>query len=354
VTSIPDPSWGRVNQEHPICPVRPTLLRRLAIAWAAPLALLAAGPGAARAQETNQPAPEIGMPAEERPWLPDRVHRALSWTVGYSTGWLDHFITPDPSDLDEPGSFVKVTPKLQLEDTEGLTYGCSFSTKLALPHLQRRIELLADNVPAALLPNEELPAKADDVSAAMRLNVWRERLSWVGLDGGLKFIPEPAPFGRLTLTLDVPLRRWAASLNQQMFWYFHDDGYGEMTELNLFRVLGRRCLFKSTTAARWSEITDGVEWGQTLLVGKVLTPCESELVFRGSVFGHKSGAGVIDKYVVNATYRRRLFRPWLYGSLTPQVRFPAERDWTPTPLVLAALELYFGDFRNVSISIQDF
>jgi len=276
-------------------------------------------------------------------YLIDRYHEKLSQRVRRYVTRLDYFISPSHTEEEEPGSWIMVQPKIEFENGSGVSVGANFKAKLELPHLTKRLEVIADNIPGALLPGADLPDNFTDVNAGLRWKVIREDFSWLNMDGGMNLNPLPAPFLRLTFSHSVPVRKWMIFFKQQGFWYNQDDGFGEMTEIDFDRSIPSVGLFRSTSAATWSEETDGLEWEQTVKLGKIVKKNKHSIVAQFSVFGHNSSSSVMDEYRANFTYRFNAYRPWLFFNVTPQIAFPRDRDFAFTPLLRVSVEIFFGD-----------
>ncbi|MGI6087918.1 MAG: hypothetical protein ACOYCD_08265 [Kiritimatiellia bacterium] len=274
----------------------------------------------------------------------DRYHAGVSDKVWRYVRSFDEYLAGRNIPDKPTGSWVWLIPKVEVEDAKGMKIGATFKSRIVLPHLPERLELIADNLPRGILPGKDVaPDTQDSVNAGVRWKMLRRDLSWIDVDGGVNLNPWPSPFARLNMShvflfSDV----LSLELSQQGFLYVNDDGFGEMTELILTRVLKPGCYTRMVTAATWSEITEGVEWEQTgkmvwsLGRHRTLEPCLS-------FFGHVDSASLMDNYRLNVTYRWNAFRPWLFFSVTPQISFPRERDYQITPMLRFCAEIIWHD-----------
>lgn len=284
------------------------------------------------------------------------THHLISGRIARYATEMDVFISPTHTAPPAKGTWVKVQPKTEWEEGEGMGYGMSFAARLKLSQLEERWEVITDNLPRTRLPNKDVPlGEEENVTAGLRLNMLQRALSWISLDGGFKFNPWPAPYSRLTGSYRFRAGSFCVELTEQFFYYNQDDGFGELTQVDVTLPLSKRAMLRSTSAATWSEETDGVEWEQSLTWCRLLVPNHSELAVRASVFGHKCGAAVIDRYLANFTYRRKIYQDWCLLSVTPQIGFPRDRNFEFTPKIKLALEIYFGDSGSKSrMSMDDF
>lgn len=274
----------------------------------------------------------------------DRYHEEVSSQIRNYIHRFDCYLAGRHVPDEPTGSWVRVIPRVEWEEGKGVSVGAAFKSRIILPHLHDRLELIADNVPNAILPGKDVaPDRYDSVNAGLRLKILREDLSWVDLDGGVNLNPWPAPFTRLTVShAFVWDNVWSLELSQQGFLYVNDDGFGEMSQVELTRALHSGNFARATSAATWSEETVGVEWEQTFMLWRELgrkRTIETSLSF----FGHVDSASLMDNYRANCTYRWNAFRPWLFFSITPQLAFPRDRDYALTPLLRFCMEITCSD-----------
>ena len=91
--------------------------------------------------------------------------------------------------------------------------------------------------------------------------------------------------------------------------------------MDVERIFGKKTIARSTTAAIWSQTSDGVDLGQ--LFGLY------HHVGRRKVLGFETGAEgftdprpVVDRYLARISYRQSVYRPWLYMGIEPGADFP--------------------------------
>lgn len=274
----------------------------------------------------------------------DRYHAEVSDQVSRYIRRFDEYLAGRNIPAEPTGSWIRVIPRVEAEEGKGVKVGAAFKSRIVLPHLPDRLELIADNVPRGILPGKDVaPDQYDSVNAGLRWNLLRRDLSWVDVDGGVNLKPWPSPFTRLTVShAFVWDNVWSLELSQQGFLYVNDDGFGEMSQVELTRALASGSYARAVAAATWSEETEGVEWEQTSMLWRNLGR-QRTIETSFSFFGHVDSASLMDNYRLNATYRWNALRPWLFFSVTPQVSFPRERDYRLTPLLRFCVEITCSD-----------
>jgi len=239
-------------------------------------------------------------------------------------------------------STARIRLLLKLQDAEAPAPNAAFSGKLALPYAENQLHLFVDNMRRGALPGDETPNYTDEsVQVGARwwlLNALRTSLH---LEGGIRFHGIPDPFSQLEFEYERKLDGWLGRFTQDVFYYVK-EGAGALTQMDFERAFQNKSLFRSTTAASFTEESNGVEFEQSLSYDLPLPGRGRNLIPSASVFAHKNGSFLMDNYRANVTYRTCFFRPWLILELTPQIEFPRDRDYTFTPSLRIGFEIWLG------------
>ena len=199
-----------------------------------------------------------------------------------------------------------------------------------------------DNIKRGALPGDEDPRTTDDtVQAGVRFWLLHQLRSHLSLEGGVRLHGIPDPFSQLEYQWEGRLDGWVGRFTQDGFWYAK-EGFGELSQVDIERPFRNKALFRSTTAAQYTEDSNGVEFEQTLIGDIPLPGRHRNLLPSASIFMHKNGSFFVDDYRVNITYRTIFFRPWLILEVTPQIEFPHDRDYEFTPSLRVGFEVWFG------------
>lgn len=252
------------------------------------------------------------------------------------------------------GSHIRMTPRLTLTEGRGNQYKLHFSARLRLPDLSDRLRLYADSYDTDYDTMDEI------FSTRYRRQLEEERIEApnagltyffsdgmsrkLSLSGGLRFRPEPSPKIRLRGRLRKTLDNWRADVSESVFWN-ERDGFGEKTEFTLDRQVGESHLFRLASSLVWSEISDGVDWGQSASCHALLNSQHSAALKLG-VRGHTHPSWTTDQYLVRVPFRRRLYRDWVTMVIEPGLDFFREDDFRRTLLVNFRVEIVFGSFSR--------
>ena len=272
----------------------------------------------------------------------DNTHDDLNARFQHVARQLDSFFKRHDAPDATSNSTVRVRLMLKIQDGDGLSPSAAVKAKMVLPYAEERLNLFVDNIKRGALPGDENPVTGDDtVQVGARVWLLRALRSHLSLEGGVKIHGIPDPFSQLELQYEWKLDGWVGRLTQDGFGYVK-EGFGELTQVDVERPFGKKSLFRSTTAAQYTEESYGVEFEQTLICDFTLSGRGRNLIPSASVFAHRCGTFQMDNYRVNVTYRTCFFRPWLILELTPQIEFPRERDYLFTPSIRLGFEVWFG------------
>jgi len=257
---------------------------------------------------------------------------------------LDSFFKRPDDDAAEAngGSTARVRMFLKLQDGESPSPNVAFSGKLALPYAEQRLNLFVDNIKRGALPGDENPTLQDNaMQVGAQLSLWESFRSYLHLQGGIRFHGLPDPFTQLEFEYEHKLDGWVGRFSQDVFYYALERG-GELTEVDIEHAFRDKSVFRSTTAAKYTEDSDGMEFEQSVSLDIPLSGHCRNLIPNASIFAHRNGTFQIDDYRANLTYRTCFYRPWLIFEIAPQIEFPRERDYSFTPSLRIGFEVWFG------------
>ena len=275
----------------------------------------------------------------------DRAHDRMSDKMVSSIDKVDQlFAKPgDPGDLSKPPLKFRLTAKFQLG--EGPQVDPSFGVSLDLPQLKDRLRFFVSNFKLGMLPGDDTAAKEKNLAAGLSLAVLHSHPDRLTFDAGVDLDPYPEPFAVVQYREQWTWGSWKGRFIQQGFANM-DDRLGELTRVDFYHAAGSNNTFRSTTAAKWTETSDGVEMEQSFLLYFPLKAHNQSLSPSLGFFGHKDSEWQMDKYRVEVTYRRPIFRDWLYLVVTPEIAFPEDKDFNFTPSVQVGFEGYFGEMPD--------
>ena len=250
---------------------------------------------------------------------------------------------------------------LQLNLTRSTGYGGDGNFKigarlnLKLPVTEGRLRLLLETDPENNVgdePTKISPSSNNKISApggaavAVRYEKKEESQLRYNTDAGIKFrgiATAPNPFVRARASYSGSIGEWRSKIAESLFW-FNSLGLGETTQLDLERILSASLLFRATSNATWLNDKKNFDLRQDFTFFHTVDD-RNVLRYQGSVIGVSNPQLRVTDYVAQVLYRYRLNREWLFFEVSPQLHFPRDRNYHPSPALSVRLEVLFDDSR---------
>lgn len=244
-----------------------------------------------------------------------------------------------------------------LEDRQGfsLRFDPDFDIDVSLPNLEKDLKVFItggnnDDLPGTDPANRE---KGVQIGVSSRLI---DSLP-IHFKTGVKLRLPPVGFLRANWAPVYRLGEWNVLPNQSGY-YETDDGFGEVSSLIFTRWLGGRknFMFKSSSAGRWTENTQGWEWEQMFAIARILKMTDESkrgnrnlgerdmltgIGMRYRVKGHINGSSSLDLHSLVIAYRFPFYKDWVFMHIGPQIEFNNETDWDAVPGLRIGLDMLF-------------
>lgn len=277
----------------------------------------------------------------------DQWHGRISSGIESTVDRVDRFFGDDRILEDNHGTVVRAGMGVEWNDADGPSLVTRFSSRLALPNLEERLQIIFDNMTESedSLSGRDVEGVIDnsEPDAGVRYILKDDGRLRFSADGGLRLESDTQVFGRLRGRLTVPCHSWELRLSQSIQW-FSIDGWRETSEMRWSRMLGRDWVFQLGSRLTWRQDEDGVSPGQAI---------EWRRVTRGT-WGHRflvsaewPNAPDVEKaaYIFSYGHRRLIYRDWLYVEFIPGFDFSQVRDYEINPRMAMVLEVVFGRDR---------
>jgi hypothetical protein len=223
--------------------------------------------------------------------------------------------------------------------------------KIHLPIAEQRLHLLVETNPdknATVDPTRlsTAPIKASatpaSYAAALRYEKAEAERMHFSVDAGIKLQGlNSTPFTRARASLAIPYEGWRLKAAESLFW-FNTIGAGETTQVDFEHQISEPLLFRSTSNATWLNDLQNFDLRQDLSVFHKLDD-RSVLLYQASVIGMSHPKTQVSEYIFLMLYRYRIHREWVFVEFSPQLHFPIERNFKPSPVFSARLELLFDE-----------
>lgn len=295
------------------------------------LASVAAACGVAHPAPGNS-VPHVGFPGHE--WV-DQTHSNIGERIQQTAVWLDtRFGDSSVTTAGTAACTAMVGVEALLEDGGDLTLRARGRADYDLPRMEHRFRLFVDNFRHDMLPGLDPVEAGEQFKIGTALEFYRDMRSLFDLDAGIRPRLPPEPFATLRYAYDRSIGDWLFMFVQKGFWTV-DDHLGLLTAATFSRRFDDCCLFRSVTAAKLSEESEGIESEQTLGVAIQFAGGSRQLDLSGSIFLERNDAV---NYRLRVGWRARLLREWNTVYVIPELQFPDDHDFRCRPGIRIGME----------------
>lgn len=258
---------------------------------------------------------------------------------------VDQFFGDERLEDDNKGTRLTIKLGVTEDRLEGTTFNHRFSARVALPQLENRLQVIADNWVEGGEPDD-----ASQIRNAFENSSPVTALRWVikelkefrlTTDVGLRWSGDPQALFRLRARESFVIKNWEFLLSETLFAY-SSDGVGETTEMRWSHDLGSRWLFRSISKVTWRDHERGVSPEQAL---EVLADPQRNWAQAFRIRGYWPETPRTEKAVYSGEWvlRRNLHRDWLFVELRPGIEFSQEDEFKSNPFVTLVVECIFGE-----------
>jgi len=261
-------------------------------------------------------------------------------------------------------SYLKVYLGVGVSKFEDVDVKPSVRFRLDLPITKKKLRLIIESDTEQERSIEErklseLPSTAQEtiedegvVYASFRYlfqsHLW-QRLSF---DWGVKARIYPDLFARARAVRAWALTDyWDMHFSQELFW-FESRGLGTHTQFDFDRKVSDIFLFRKTSAIDWRERIETYSLLEQVSFFHNISDARAVQYAIGFTGEHRKRYSEVTNYFVKASYRRRLYKDWLFYELTPGLEFPRESGYKNNPFVVFRVEVLFSDNAGRKLSTR--
>ena len=218
-----------------------------------------------------------------------------------------------------------------------------FETRINVSLYFPYLAILINNDERDNLPSSELKdGNTEEVSTGLKFYLLTVKRLVLSLGTGVTIRDKKAVvYSRVKLLRhSIKIKRWWANFHQSVFWY-SDNGYGELTQVDFDYSFSEKMLFRAITAGLYSKTTKGFGLEQSFILSYDLIKREKIIFWRVSGFAHTEPYYDIDKYRTDIVYRVQLIDPWMFFDIAPQLEFPADENFRGVPGIKLGLDSVF-------------
>lgn len=298
-------------------------------------------------QEADSATPYLSPESLE--WI-ETQRRTWSHNVSAVGGYLDSFMGDTSGYQDANKSFLKVYFDLDTSKYDGVSFEPKVKVSLDLPVTKKKFRLVIENDPdqelgiaernLSDLPSTDREAN-DGLYGSIRYLFESEKWNRLSFDWGVKARWPPDPFARFRAVRGWELNDYWYMVYSQEVYIFESKGFGTYTQFDFDRRLTEKLLFRVTSVLDWHERTEQFDLLEQVSLFQDINNKRAIQYAAGVVAEEKKGARITN-YYTKATYRRRLYKDWLFYEMTPGIEFQRVEDFKPNPFLSFRIEMLFA------------
>lgn len=138
----------------------------------------------------------------------------------------------------------------------------------------------------------------------------------------------------------MPLETWGVRFTQEAV-YRTDTQWQAESIVDFERPLPHNLFFRTGVDGLWMANTDGYFYTLGCSLRHAISSTHA-LEYAWSNSFQTRPSYILTEVAFRVTYRHDIWRKWLFFEVTPQVRYPADRNFVATPGILFRFEMFFG------------
>jgi hypothetical protein len=226
---------------------------------------------------------------------------------------------------------------------EDVDYQAGINLKIILPHTRDRFKLLVETD-----ENEEGGAETNVLgttenvtySTAIRVEL-RDGKRWkTSLDNGVRWSGEPVYFSRIRSRRTDYFEEWRTRILQSIYWRT-DVEWGAKLDMNALRPIDFTRHFNLGFKADYNLNDDMAELQSSASIFDELSH-RSAMLYQVAAFGDTESITKINDVVLSVSYRRKIYKSFVFAEIVPEIGFPRDLNYDATPALNFTLEMIIG------------
>jgi hypothetical protein len=271
----------------------------------------------------------------------DATHSRLTKSVNEFAGRIDTFLANDRSLEEDVGNRLRLRLITRVDEDREMTFKQRVSLHMELPKFTKRLMLVMEEFGEGdKLEDIKKKENIEDLDAVFRLLLHEKENERLALETGMSFKPEPNPLVRLRYRLNISFGQWNFRPTQWVYWK-RDEGFGEKTRVDLERHMFTDDLLRFSEEVVYSEESSGVEFLTAAGYMHVLSEISACGLFF-NIESHTRPYWEVTNYSLNFTYRRSIYKKWLFFQIEPILEAPLDEGYRIVPSIYFMIEAVFS------------
>lgn len=281
------------------------------------------------------------------------MHGDISQSLLATATWLDSFFGDRRATELNP-SYILFRYNVFLEKGSAPLFQPDLNARLVLPQMQEKTHLVITGTPketnefSAVQSNsaaDQMAGTGDrNLTTALHYTPVETAVQSFVVRGGLKFSTKgidftAGPYYRVTFPFQ---NGWNVRFIEDLVWKSkEEEGWKSSSIVDLDRTLPHNLFFRASTDWIHTEHVEGFIYALSFSVSQPLDS-KTALAYSWVNVCQTDPVNELTEIDLRISYRKRIWRSWLFYEVTPQYRFPRDRAFEATPGILFRLDMFFG------------
>ena len=311
------------------------------------------GPPIPGEQKTPAQAPASGAAPGAETTIVDVLHGGISHSLLTTATWLDSFFGDRRYASDLNPSYVRFRYNVFLEKGSALLLKPDLEARLILPQLREKTHIVISGSPkeenefsavqSHATGDKTVSTEDRGITTGVQYSPRQTATESFVVRAGLKFStkgvdPTMGPLYRVLFPFQSG---WSLRFVEDVVWR-SKEGWKSSSTIDLERPLPHDLFFRASTDWVHTEHVDGFIYAFSFSLTQPLSSKAALQYSWVNVFQTRP-VNELTEVDLRVSYRKRIWRDWLYYEVMPQYRFPRDRAFEATPGILFRLDMLFGN-----------
>lgn len=223
-------------------------------------------------------------------------------------------------------------------------YKVGLNLRLVLPRTRDRFKLLVETDEEQDDINETNvvdSTKNVTYSTAIRVD-FKERRHWkTSWDNGVRWAGEPVYFSRVRVRRTDYFDVWRTRLLQTVSWRT-DEKWGANFDASAIRPLDFTRHLRMGFEADYLLDEDFADLQTSVGIFDEISS-RSAMLYRLAVYGDTQDFSKVNETVLSVSYRRKMYKQFVFAELVPEIGWPRENHFEATPAITLLVEMILGE-----------
>ncbi len=280
--------------------------------------------------------------------LLDQYHQRLSKRVLKFSDSIDGFFADSQhGDLVNRSQLI-IQFDTFIREARGPVVVPEINYRLILPRTEKRLRLFIENEnqdtrsetskARNATPNTKRP-NDNNSAAGIRYLVEKSGIKFYQDTGIIASVP-PKVFLRLGAKKTIEFTEWILKVHERVRW-INTTGVTSDLDMDFDKRLTRKIILRMVNNVFWNDQDYILRFENGPSLFQKLTK-HSALSYHAHVISENEPNFIVTNYILQMTYRRRVYSNWLYMDVTPFTNFPRDRNFVRTPGMIISFDAVFG------------